>query len=108
MNTKSLTLDLPEDLLDLAQASHIDLRQTMIEALERKIHHRASLIVAPTVDSDIEPSLAAVEAAINASEARLAAGNVPVREIGYLQGKIWISPDFDDELPDAFWFGEEP
>lgn len=23
------------------------------------------------------------------------------------KGKIWISDDFDDELPDSFWFGEE-
>jgi len=21
-------------------------------------------------------------------------------------GKIWISPDFDDPLPDEFWLGE--
>ncbi len=21
---------------------------------------------------------------------------------------VWIAPDFDDELPDEFWLGEEP
>ena len=25
---------------------------------------------------------------------------------GLSQGKIWISPDFDDPLPDSFWLGE--
>ena len=25
---------------------------------------------------------------------------------GLNPGKIWISPDFDDPLPDSFWLGE--
>lgn len=26
---------------------------------------------------------------------------------GLNAGQIWISPDFDDPLPDSFWLGEE-
>ena len=26
--------------------------------------------------------------------------------LGLHAGKIWISPDFDDPLPDSFWLGE--
>lgn len=31
--------------------------------------------------------------------------NAP-RVLGLHAGKIWISPDFDDPLPDSFWLGE--
>jgi hypothetical protein len=29
------------------------------------------------------------------------------REFGGLEGKIHISDDFDDELPDSFWLGKD-
>ena len=29
------------------------------------------------------------------------------REFGGLEGKIHIADDFDDELPDSFWLGNE-
>ncbi len=28
------------------------------------------------------------------------------RVLGLHTGKMWISPDFDDPLPDEFWLGE--
>ena len=28
------------------------------------------------------------------------------RIAGLHQGKVWMSDDFDDELPDEFWFGD--
>ena len=28
------------------------------------------------------------------------------RVLGLHAGKIWISPDFDDPLPDSFWLGK--
>ncbi len=28
------------------------------------------------------------------------------RVLGLHAGKVWISPDFDDPLPDSFWLGE--
>ena len=30
------------------------------------------------------------------------------RVMGLHAGQIWISPDFDDPLPDEFWLGEGP
>ena len=30
------------------------------------------------------------------------------RKAGIYTGKIWVSPDFDDPLPDEFWLGEGP
>lgn len=29
------------------------------------------------------------------------------RIFGLGEGKVWLSDDFDDELPDSFWLGEE-
>jgi antitoxin (DNA-binding transcriptional repressor) of toxin-antitoxin stability system len=28
------------------------------------------------------------------------------RVLGLHAGKMWISPDFDDPLPDSFWLGD--
>ena len=30
------------------------------------------------------------------------------RALGLREGQVWLSDDFDDELPDSFWLGEEP
>lgn len=29
------------------------------------------------------------------------------RVLGLREGQVWMSDDFDDELPDSFWLGEE-
>ena len=29
------------------------------------------------------------------------------RVLGLREGRVWISDDFDEELPDSFWLGEE-
>lgn len=29
------------------------------------------------------------------------------RVLGLREGQVWISDDFDEELPDSFWLGEE-
>jgi len=29
------------------------------------------------------------------------------RILGLREGQVWTSEDFDDELPDSFWLGEE-
>lgn len=33
----------------------------------------------------------------------------PKREkrLGWARGKIWMAPDFDDPLPDSFWFPDK-
>lgn len=36
-------------------------------------------------------------------------GTAPTtRVFGQHRGKIWVSPDFDDPLPDDFWFSGTP
>jgi antitoxin (DNA-binding transcriptional repressor) of toxin-antitoxin stability system len=32
----------------------------------------------------------------------------PKRVFGQHRGQIWMSPDFDDPLPDDFWLGGSP
>jgi prevent-host-death family protein len=32
----------------------------------------------------------------------------PKRVFGQHQGQVWMSPDFDDPLPDDFWFSGSP
>ena len=32
----------------------------------------------------------------------------PKREFGQYRGKVWMSPDFDEPLPDDFWFSGNP
>lgn len=29
------------------------------------------------------------------------------RILGLREGQVWMSDDFDDELPDSFWLGED-
>ncbi len=101
MSDKSVTVEVPEDLLARAQAAQVDVRQTLIEALERKV-----LAQPPSLRAKM-PTRAEIEAAIKTSAERNASGQYPGREFGYLKGQSWISDDFDDELPDEFWFGEE-
>jgi hypothetical protein len=34
-------------------------------------------------------------------------GQLPRRIAGLHQGQGWMSPDFNDPLPDSFWLGDE-
>ena len=31
----------------------------------------------------------------------------PKRRVGMFKGKVFMSKDFDDEMPDSFWLGED-
>src|SRR5690349_14859156 len=99
MSDKSLMLQLPEELIERAEAAHLDLRQVLLEALEQKL---------PRESDGIKPSLEEVEAAIEASKKRIASGEADLRILGLDKGTVWMSDDFDDPLPDEFWFGENP
>lgn len=97
MTDKSLILTLPAELLDRANAANLDLRQLLLETLEEKLPH---------FESDILEILKArlpaenVEAALNA----LQQGQ---RILGLHAGTFWMSDDFDAELPNEFWLGED-
>ncbi|MBC8099870.1 MAG: hypothetical protein H7Y11_10540, partial [Armatimonadetes bacterium] len=53
------------------------------------------------------PSDEAIEAAIQESMERVALGGPNLRVLGLNAGSMWMSDDFDDELPDEFWFGDD-
>lgn len=100
MSDKTLILEIPDELLQRAQAAKINVQKTLIEALERKIQLADVTLFPP------QPSQAEIEAAITASQARVALGGPNLRVLGLHAGSAWISDDFDDELPDEFWFGD--
>jgi len=59
------------------------------------------------IDDGIKPTRKELAAAIRESVKRVASGKYPLRKLGLNKGTIWVSDDFDDPLPDSFWFGEE-
>ncbi len=101
MSDKPLTVEIPEELLARAQAANIDVRQTLIEALEHKMHgYQPSAHAAGSTRAEIDEF-------VKQSDLQLASGEVQPRQWGYLKGQIWIADDFDDELSDSFWFGDD-
>ena len=55
-----------------------------------------------TVPESIAPGEAEVLVVFSAKEK----GQPRERQLGVLKGKVWMSDDFDEPLPDAFWLGE--
>ena len=96
MSNKSLILELPEELLDRAQAAHLDLQQVLIETIEQKL---------PVPTDDIQPSLEELESSIRESMQHIKSGSADLRVLGLHAGTISVHDDFDDPLPDEFWFG---
>ncbi len=41
------------------------------------------------------------------SSGEMAGSSYPPRIPGLHSGKVWMSEDFDDPLPDEFWLGED-
>jgi hypothetical protein len=101
MKELSLTLAIPQDLLERANIAQVDIRQTVIEALERKVQDYH-----PTVHNKM-PTRAEIDAAVEEAQLQLESGEVQPRTWGYLKGQIWIADDFDDELPDEFWLSDD-
>jgi hypothetical protein len=101
MSNKPLVLELPEELIERAEAAHIDLRQALIQTIERELsslqHQDGSWTVRRV------PTPEAIEAQIQKSLDKMAAGASGSRVLGLHAGKTWISDDFNDELPDEEW-----
>jgi hypothetical protein len=106
MTIKTLTLDLPEELLTKAEAQHLDLRQIMIDALSREVGGQGKALLSDSKPRHY-PSVEEVERAVQESLARIAAGVTEQRILNLHAGGAWVSDDFDDPLPDEFWFGDE-
>lgn len=58
----------------------------------------------PDTDT-IRPPIAALEAAIQQSQQRVASGQTKLRILGLHAGNSWIADDFDAPLPDELWGG---
>ena len=72
-----------------------------------KAHYDGKVLVPDEPVKDIprgKPLIVNVEEAQEARKTKKQAGK---RKLGLFEGKIWMSPDFDDPLPDSFWLGEE-
>lgn len=96
---KTLTINLPDDLASKLEVHPIDVRQVVIEALEHELNR--------TKGPKPQMTKAELEAAIEESERQLASGQARLRILGLHEGQGWMSDDFDDPLPDEFWFGDE-
>lgn len=106
MPDKRLEVEIPEELLVQVESANLNVRQIMIEALSREINRlksaRSSNLLARY------PSDEAIEQVIQDSLQRVASGTAGLRTLGLNAGSMWMSDDFDDEMPDEFWFGDEP
>ncbi|MBC8100898.1 MAG: hypothetical protein H7Y11_15770, partial [Armatimonadetes bacterium] len=92
MRDASITVEVPEALLHSIQSAQIDIRELVIEAFRREVdrlEHEKPVAPSAAQPPDLRPTLAEIAAALQASEARAAAGHVSKREFGYLQGQIW-------------------
>ena len=58
-------------------------------------------------DLDVPESVDAGEAEVLVVFQPKKRGKAPKRRIGMFEGRIFMSEDFDDELPDSFWLGED-
>lgn len=101
MSDKAFVVEIPEDLLNRAQAAHVDVRRVLIDALEQEVRRLQ-------IDQPVSPSREEVEAAVQESLRRVASGQGDFRVLGLHAGTSWVSDDFDDPLPDEFWLGGNP
>jgi hypothetical protein len=93
MADKTFVIQLPEDLLERANAAHIDLRQLFIDTLKQNL---------PAENAEITQILQQRLPAARADEALKALRNGE-RILGLHAGVITVRDDFDDPLPDSFW-----
>lgn len=55
------------------------------------------------IDNGAKPTRREVEIALRESLTYVASGEHPLRRLGRFKGQIWMSDNFDDELPDEEW-----
>jgi hypothetical protein len=104
MSDVILTIRLPEALAEKAKAANLEIESVLIDALERKLREE---VVATLPPPPRMPTREEVELEIRKSEERIASGLYPLRTFDLSKGTVWVSDDFDDPLPDEFWFGSD-
>jgi len=104
MSDKSLVLELPEELIELAEVAHIDLRQIVIRAIEQEIAETARHITIDPVQAELTMAEKEAELARLLPPERLAEGLRLLHEgkpiPALFAGKITMRADFDNPLPD--------
>jgi hypothetical protein len=96
MSDVLLTIRLPEELAEKAKAANVEIESFLIDSLERKLNPHSPNRMPTKEDVELE---------IRKSEERVISGLYPLRTLGLNKGAGWMSDDFDEPLPDEFWFG---
>ncbi|MBN8592806.1 MAG: hypothetical protein J0M33_13665 [Anaerolineae bacterium] len=104
MGETTVHIELPQELVKQVQDARLNLRQIMIDALQEELSQHGQS--AFRVEFRPYPSDDEIEQVIKASIARMESGVAGQRVLGLHAGSMWMSDDFDAELPDEFWFGE--
>ena len=104
MSDVLFTIRLPEELAAKAKAANVEIEAFLIDSLERKLAGATEGVDTQQTTNRM-PTRAEVEAEIRQSAKRVESGKYPMRTLGLNKGTVWVSHDFDDPLPDEFWFG---
>lgn len=99
MSDVPYVVHIPADLIERAKTAHLNLDQVVITALEKVLNSRERFSAQQRLLTPEE-----IDQLVAESAARIASGKVQVRKLGMHAGQGWISDDFDDPLPDDFWF----
>ena len=102
MSDVLLTIRLPEELAAKAKAANVEIESFLIDSLARKFRDDVTSSIRSHPRNPM-PTREEVEAEILKSEKRFASGEASQRVLGLHTGHIWMSDDFDDELPDEEW-----
>jgi hypothetical protein len=105
MGETTVQIELPQELVKQVQDARLNLRQIMIDALQHELSQQSASSLASAFRP--YPSDDEIEQVIKASIARMESGASGQRVLGLHAGSMWMSDDFDAELPDEFWFGED-
>jgi Arc/MetJ-type ribon-helix-helix transcriptional regulator len=105
MSKKTVTVELPAELVEKMQQVNADLSAFIAEAVRRDLERLGMVPHRPM--NERMPTQEEIDAAVRESAARNASGLYPKRQLGLMKGQIWMSDDFDDPLPESFWLGED-
>jgi hypothetical protein len=108
MSDKQVIIELPEELVDKANAAQIDMRAVVEKALLLELAQRQTRRVynhEKIVPFTMEEKREYLRKVLSPErlEAALRDLEEGIRTPGLWTGQIWVSDDFDDPLPDEFW-----
>jgi len=107
MSDRQIILEVPEELLEQAESAQIDVHKTMIDALSLAVVRQKSILSQPITLGTGYPSDEQIGTAIRESLEVMSTGSLNLRKLGLNAGSMQMSNDFDAELPDEFWLGDD-